>query len=191
MAWMYYAGGEVDRRSRFIMNYFEWFDLPFSLKLDMDELKRRFYEKSKAFHPDFHTQLSPAEQLKVLESASLNNQAYKTLSNFDQRLKYALELQGALAPEGENKVPQDFLFEMMEYNESLMSLQIDPDRGKLHQLTEQLAVIDQELKDKVKPWLTVASLSDLDDQAWQSLADFYLKRKYLQRLRDNLDKVLD
>ena len=188
---MSYVGGVVDGRSPFNMNYFEWFGLPFSLNLDVAELKRRFYEKSKAFHPDFHTQISPTEQLKILESASLNNQAYKTLSNFDQRLKYVLELHGALAPEGENKVPQDFLFDMMEYNESLMSLQIEPDQGKLQQLIEQLAMIDKELKDKVMPWLNMASLSDLDDQAWQSLADFYLKRKYLQRLRENLDKILD
>ena len=107
-------------------NYFEFYGLPESLELDEHLLKKKFYAHSRSFHPDFHTLASEEEQEKMLLQASLNNIAYKTLASFDSRLKHLLTLHGKLETEGENKVPQDFLMEMMDLNEGLMELEMEP-----------------------------------------------------------------
>jgi molecular chaperone HscB len=40
--------------------------------------------------------------MEVLELSTLNNNAYKTLSDFDKRMKYILELKEVLGEEGKN-----------------------------------------------------------------------------------------
>ena len=106
------------------MNYFEFYDIPISFKIDAAALKRTFYRLSKKYHPDFFTQESEEKQAEILQLSSLNNEAYQTLSNFDRRMKYVLDLKGVLAEEGQNQIPQAFLMEMMEINEGLNGIGI-------------------------------------------------------------------
>ena len=73
-------------------NYFEFYDLPISFDIDKKQLKRLFYQKSKAFHPDFFVQATAEAQQEALMSATINNEAYKILSKLESRIKYVLEL---------------------------------------------------------------------------------------------------
>ena len=115
------------------MNYFEFFEIPISFKVDEAALKRIFYANSKKYHPDFYTLESEEKQAEILELSTLNNQAYKTLSDFDKRMKYILDLKEILAEEGQNQLPQSFLMEMMDINEVLMELEFDFDTQKFEQ----------------------------------------------------------
>ncbi|MBL7775441.1 MAG: Fe-S protein assembly co-chaperone HscB, partial [Saprospiraceae bacterium] len=98
------------------MNYFEFFNIPVSFQVDQDALRRRFYENSKKYHPDFHTLANAAQQADMLEKSTLNNEAYQTLSDPDRRMRYVLQLNGLLQEEGQQTVPQDFLLDMMAIN---------------------------------------------------------------------------
>lgn len=170
------------------MNYFEFFDLPIRLQLEQSELKKRYLTKSKQYHPDFHTQEDEAEQARILEWSSLNNEAYRTLSNFDSRLKYVLELQEVLEPEGQNKLPQDFLMEMMDFNEALMELEMDFDLEHFEETRARIQAFEQQLRTDIEPVIDQFDRGIPKPEIAQQLKDFYLKRRYLLRIQENLDK---
>ena len=167
-------------------NYFTFFDLRPSPTLDEAALKRTYYANSKQFHPDFHTLADEATQQEVLEKSTLNNQGYKVLTDEDSRLRHLLEVRGVLGEEGTNQVPQDFLMEIMEVNEALMELEFEDDplvREKVVGLIDQL---EADLRETVTPVVrdyddATATAADLE-----ALKDYYLKRRYLLRLRQKI-----
>ena len=167
-------------------NYFEYYGLPLTPTVDQAELKRKFYANSKRFHPDFHTLSEDAAQDEALEQSTLNNRGYKTLADDDLRLKHFLEVHGALGEEGFNTVPQDFLMEIMEVNEALMELEFEDDplvRQKVTGLIDQLA---QDLEETVAPTLASYDPGTVSPEALTNLKDYYLKRRYLLRLREKI-----
>ena len=62
----------------------------------------------------------------------------KTLKDFDKRMKYILDQKGIMDEEGQNKLPQSFLMEMMEINEALMELEFDFDEVKKNEALNNL-----------------------------------------------------
>lgn len=170
------------------MNYFEFFNLPIKLGVDLEHLKKRFYENSKKYHPDFFTLAKPEAQTESLDKSTLNNQAYKTLANFDLRIKYFLELYNQLEPEGENQIPKDFLLEMMELNEKLMELEFDYDEATHKNIETGYVELTKKLRKTIHP-LEKKLGSQLSEDEWKQLLDFYLKNQYLKRFADNLEKV--
>ena len=166
------------------MNYFEFFEIPVSFTLDQAELKRIFYANSKKYHPDFFTLESEEKQMEVLELSTLNNNAYKTLSDFDKRMKYILELKNIMGEEGKNKIPQEFLMEMMDINENLMELEFDFDQSNFDQVQNDLKSLEGNLFAKVKPHLENAS----DEGSLEEVKNYFLKNRYLLRIKENLNK---
>ena len=79
------------------MNYFELFDIPVSLSVDKDSIKKKFYELSRKYHPDFYSQASEEEQGEVLQMSALLNKAFKVFSNQNETIKYTLQLKGLLS----------------------------------------------------------------------------------------------
>ena len=49
------------------MNYFEFYDIPVSFKIDKSVLKKKYLVKSKKFHPDFYTNESPSKQEEIMQ----------------------------------------------------------------------------------------------------------------------------
>jgi len=170
------------------MNYFEFFEIPVAFQLDEADLKKKFYKNSKRFHPDFYTLEATAKQAEALELSSLNNEAYKVLLDFDQRMKYILELESVMGAEGENKMPQAFLMEMMEVNETLMELEFDHDATKLEAIRETIAQKETSLREAVAPALKNYDLGIEKIENLKRIKDYYLKNRYLLRIYKNLNK---
>ena len=101
------------------MNYFEVFDIPVQLIIDKAALKKKFFELSRRYHPDYFIQQEPAAQQQALEQSALINKAFKTFTNRDETIKYVLELKGLLTENEKYDLPPEFLMEMMELNEIL------------------------------------------------------------------------
>ena len=99
------------------MNYFEVFELPKLLGIDMNTLEKKFHELSRKYHPDYFSTASNEEKQKALVMTALLNDAYRTLRNPVRRLEYLLNLEG-FKPDG-SKVPKSFLMEMFEINEQM------------------------------------------------------------------------
>ena len=170
------------------MNYFEFFEIPECLSIDEVGLKQKFYANSKRFHPDFFTLDSTEKQAEALEMSTLNNTAYKVLSNFDKRLKYFLDIRKVLNEEGQNKLPQEFLMEMMEVNESLMELQFDFDQDSYEGLLGAIASSKASETALISSLLPKSS-DEMTEDDLSTLKNYYLKSKYLIRLEQNLRKL--
>ncbi|MFT4760266.1 MAG: molecular chaperone HscB [Paraglaciecola sp.] len=170
------------------MNYFEFYNIPISFKVDASTLKRTFYKKSKDYHPDFFTLESEEKQAEVLELSTLNNEAYQTLTDFDTRMKYVLDLKGVLEEEGKNSIPQEFLMEMMEINEGIMELEFDFEETTYQNTKKSVEALDNQLLKSVQ------SIVEHYDDTADNEADlnkmklFFKKRRYLLRIFKNLSK---
>jgi molecular chaperone HscB len=171
------------------VHHFEFYGIPISFHPDEAEVKRIFYANSKKFHPDFHTLATDAEQEQVLEMASRNNEAFKILSDPDKRMRYILEINQLLGDESSNPtLPQAFLMEMMDINESLMELEFDFDPAKYQTIINELDSYTQQLEKSVEPYLS-RSLQEADSKdTLIFVKNFYLKKRYLLRIKENLRK---
>ena len=167
-------------------DYFAFFDLSPSPTLDEADLKKRFYANSRRFHPDFHTLASEAARDDALEKSTLNNQAYKTLLDPDLRLKHLLDLRGALGEEGTNQVPQAFLLEIMEVNEALMELEFEPDERARTQVQGLINALETKLDAEVSDIMADYDNNSVSEQELDRLRDYYLKKRYLLRLRNKI-----
>jgi molecular chaperone HscB len=92
------------------MNYFELYEMPISLLPDQQQVKQKFYELSRKYHPDFYTRENDNEQAEALEISSQVNRAFKVFSNKDETIKYVLQLKGLLEEEEKFNLPPTFLW---------------------------------------------------------------------------------
>ena len=171
------------------MNYFELYKLPESFLADEKAIKARYYQLSREYHPDFFANEPEEKQQEILQLSTLNTNAYRTLSDYDARMRYILQQHGKL-DEGKNELPSDFLMEMMEINEELMELEFDFDAAKLHEIGEKSAGIMAQLENDILPVLQrypeVHGFTK--EEALDEVKTYYLKKKYLLRIQETLSK---
>jgi molecular chaperone HscB len=173
-----------------MQNYFQFYDIPESFLPDEKLIKQKFYALSREHHPDFHANASAEKQSETLDLATLNTNAFRTLSNPDARMKYILEQHGLLEEGKNNELPSDFLMEMMELNEQLMELEFDFDPAVLHQVGQASANIAAALEADILPTLQQYPMLEgfTRDEALQQVKTYYLKKKYLLRIQESLSK---
>ena len=126
--------------------------------------------------------------MEVLELSTLNNNAFKTLSNFDKRMKYILELKEVLGEEGKNKIPQEFLMEMMEINENLMELEFDFDKNNFDEIQNSLKKLESILLEEVNPYIENYNDAAPKEVELDAIKNYFLKKRYLLRIKENLNK---
>lgn len=170
------------------MNYFELYDLPLNFNPDQNLVKQQFYALSKKYHPDFYINESEDRQNEVLDLSTLNNKAFQVLKDPQKRLHYILELKGQLI-EGESySLPQDFLMEMMDVNETLMDLQFEPDAKKLTSVKAEIEVLEVDLLTQLQQH-TLAFDESQDLALLDMIKDRYYRSKYLARIKESLKKI--
>lgn len=172
-------------------NYFDFFGLPVAFALDEISLRKAFLRNSKQYHPDFHTLADEALQVEMLERSTYNNEAYQTLLDPDKRMRYVLQINGLLGSAGDEggtdkvALPQDFLMDMMEFNEAMMDLEFDFDPTRHAQTLEAVQRYEQSLSSEVQPilesWSEGGNPADL-----QVVKNFFLKKRYLLRSLEKL-----
>ena len=168
------------------MNYYELFKIPISFEVDQKLLTQRYYALSREHHPDKFT-LKPTEsQSESLRMSTVINNGFKILRDKQNRIKYLLEFLGVKFIEGQEKVSQDFLMEMMDINESLMDYQMDPDPQMKESILKSIEDIEISLQDRIAPVMADIDFDNPDMEALNAIKDYYLKSQYLRRLRVNL-----
>ena len=170
-------------------DYFEFYDLPESFHLDEAALKQKYYALSRKYHPDFHATAAPERQQEILHLATQNTNAYRTLSDPDQRMAYILSRHGLLE-EGKQEIPPNFLMEVMELNEQLMELEMEPDPAVVASVENEANDLAATLDAGIEPVLAgyPGLPPDVRPQALQQVRTYYLKRRYLLRIRESLAK---
>jgi len=101
------------------LDYFSCFGLPRRLVIDTSVLESKFYELSRAFHPDFYQSKSDAEQTISLGNSAMLNTAYRTLRDPIQRAEYLLDLEAGAVKDIRTTPPADLFEEILELQDTL------------------------------------------------------------------------
>ncbi|MCF8237257.1 MAG: hypothetical protein K9I85_03815 [Saprospiraceae bacterium] len=169
------------------MDYFAFFGLPRQFFPDLEKIRRAFLIKSRQLHPDYFSFSLSGEKQKAEELAGINNQAYQTLLDEDQRMAHLLGLEEVLPEEGKAQLSQEFLMEMMEVNEALMELEFEPSVEKKESLSKELQELDERMKAVARPVMEQWDNGEHVDL--QPVVDYYMKNRYVHRLQSNLEKM--
>src|SRR3954465_1886237 len=129
-----------------MINYFDFYALPESFNPDAGLLKKKFYELSKQYHPDFYANESEEKQQEILELSTINNKAYQTLSDPVKRLEYILRQHDLVSEGAKPQLPANFLMEMMDINERLMEVD---DAQQLAQITTEVLAVENDLNSEL------------------------------------------
>ena len=74
----------------------------------------------------------------------------------------------------------------MDINEQLMDLSMDPNPTLSQSLRKQIIEKDHEIYEAVSNYFDMEDLSQLTEQDFLRLKEYYFKRKYLSRLQEGL-----
>lgn len=166
-------------------NYFSLFEIPLSLRPDAAEVKKKFYQLSKQYHPDRVAQTDEIAKAAILQKAAMVNDAYKTLTNADKVMAYVLHLHHLLEEDEKYELPAAFLMEMMELNETVSDFEDEPENEQLRKKAEQA------LNEQLETWENqVQQLIQLFEQTEDKrelllkIKDFYFRKKYLLRIKE-------
>lgn len=161
------------------MNYFELYDLSIALQPAREQVQQRFYELSRRYHPDFHSQATEEEQADMLEKASQVNMAYKVLMHPDETIKYVLQLKGLLEEEEKYQLSPDFLMEMMDLNEQALDVAEESDADRLRQTIQQTQT---EIYEPVKAIVEHYQEGVTTEKELLQVKEYYYRKKYLDRI---------
>ena len=76
----------------------------------------------------------------------------------------------------------------MDINEGLMELEFDFDADQYAATQQAVAGLDNELESGIQPILEAWTVADGTEEQLRQVRDFYLKKRYLLRIRENLSK---
>jgi len=170
------------------MDFFSFYGIPVSLIPDPAQVRKKYIENSRLYHPDFHTGQSPEEQTEFLNRATLNTEAYQVLSNRERLIPYVLQLSGLLAEGEKYTLPQSFLLDMMDINEALMELEFDEDPARAQDLQAGIATKHAALTEELDRTLKESGEAGADNKTvLQAVKDVWYRRKYLLRIQERLD----
>jgi molecular chaperone HscB len=169
-------------------NYFAFFEIEEQFFIDEVALRKRYQDISRTNHPDYFIENEDKYE-EALRITSICNAGYKALARWPNRIPYLLKLNGLLEESG-NTIPQDFLMQMMDINESLMDLQMDFDADKYESVSVEWSKINEELSDKIEKQCMHSDSLSMEDKSevLKEITDLYLKQKYLLRIKETLDK---
>src|SRR5215831_2531016 len=130
-------------------DYFTCLGFPRRLTIDSDKLEEKFYELSRAFHPDFYQNKSETERSISLGNAATLNTAYRTLRDPIRRAEYLLDLEAGAVKEIRTSPPADLFEEILELQETLEEYRSsDPSSQTGKQLRDKLLQEQQTLEQR-------------------------------------------
>lgn len=98
---------------------FEIFGLEPSWTIDATELRRRLLRFSRIVHPDYFGSATAQERERAESSSALLNSAHEVLSDAVRRADWLVAARGGPSEADERQMPQEFLMEVLEWNETL------------------------------------------------------------------------
>jgi len=77
---------------------------------------------------------------------------------------------------------------MMDFNEKLMEAQMDTDQKQVDALKMELSELEKSFYAEVSEILNNYNPDQITESELNSLKQYYFKRKYLLRIKENLDR---
>lgn len=170
------------------MLYYEAFGLESALSLDADDLKKRFYERSRQWHPDKFSRASAAEQAKALEMTAVLNDAFRTLRDPVARVEYFLKENGI---ELSKEAPPELLEEVFELNMALEELREGDDSARPQLVAARQRFVA--MRGEIDAALTAASVrfdESKDKAVLDEIRGSLNRRRYIRNLIREVENVL-
>ena len=114
---------------------FEALGLEIAYAIDGKALKKRLLRLSRLTHPDFFATASVEELALAEENNALLNNSYEVLFDDFRRADWIVKALGGPSESDERQMPQEFLMEVLEWNEAL-----EEGRGAAIDSTERKAL---------------------------------------------------
>lgn len=171
------------------MKFYESLGLEPKLALDSEDLKKRFYDRSRQWHPDRFSRGTSEEKHRSEEMTSALNDAFRTLRDPVSRAEYFLSQSGLELPKD---APPELLEEIFELNMALEEL-----RGGDESAREQLVSAQERFTNMLGEADTnLAGLfGRYDETSDKSVLDEVRatlnRRKYVSNLLRDVEKELN
>jgi len=169
------------------MYYFELFDTPISLVVDKSALLKKYYTLSKEYHPDNFSLGNELAQEQALNMSAKINEAKKILDNNYKRLEYILRETNTIIPDEKYVLSPQFLGEMMDINEQLIELEFEKNEADMLKISAELSSIEASIFTTVQSFFTLSNF-EASTSDYLLLKDFYYKKKYIDRVKEKLEK---
>lgn len=146
----------------FSKTYFEIFDIPVTIEIDLAKVSDMYRSIQKQVHPDRFVNADEKTRRIAMQQTSLVNQAFQILKNPVARLQYLLSLKGIdIDSETDTTMDAEFLMEQMEFREEIAEV-----RTKDEPL-DKLDVMAVKLKKQLSTFMSLFEKSyqnsELDD----------------------------
>jgi len=192
------------------LDYFTCLGLPRLLNIDTAALEAKYYELSRAFHPDFFQAKTDTEKQISLGNSALLNTAYGTLKDPVQRAEYLLKLEAGSAKDIRNSPPADLFEEILELQEDLEAFRSasgDADEAARYRtklladrklLEERQQAMDTKLAGLFAKWDTIQhrapqpdALRPQKDDVLKEMRELLSNRTYLRSILGDLIATLE
>jgi molecular chaperone HscB len=169
------------------MQYYEALGLEPKLSLDLDDLKVRFYDRSRQWHPDRFSRASAEEQHRALDMTAVLNDAFRTLRDPIARAEYFLKERGL---ELSQDAPPELLEEVFELNMALEELRSGDDstRPQLVAAQERFQSMRAEIDDALAGLFSTFDASG-DQDVLDTIRAALNRRRYISNLVREVDLV--
>jgi molecular chaperone HscB len=155
-------------------------------EIDLAELERLFFEKSKELHPDRFANAPANERVVALTKSRALNDAYQTLKKPVSRAEYLLARQGVVIADNERIDPSlgaAFLMEILELREELAEARA---AGKLDVVAEKQNAMKARRKGVLAALPPLFAQNDL-----AAIKNQLIVLRYLDRYLEECDAALD
>ena len=186
-------------------DYFTCLGFPRRLTIDPQKLEAKFYELSRAFHPDFYQNKSETEQAISLSNAATLNTAYRTLRDPIHRAEYLLAIEAGAVKEIRTSPPADLFEEILELQETLEQYRASDQsseagqqlRGQLqkeqHALEQRKQEMETQLQQLFVEWDALQDRGEATsqtraerDRLLKSMREILSNRTYVKNILDDL-----
>lgn len=161
------------------MNYFELYQLPISFTPDKAAVKKKFYELSRTYHPDFHGGASIEQKEEVLALSAQVNKAFQIFNDENALIKYILMEKGLLQEEEKYQLSPEFLMEVMDINELLMDA---TDPSQTENIKAQIETLKYTIYEPVKTIMANYQEGISSQKELLQVKEYYYQKKYLDRI---------
>jgi molecular chaperone HscB len=161
------------------MTHFELYQIPISFKPDIAWVKKRFYQLSREYHPDFFVSGTREEKVHVLAISAQVNKAYQVFNDESSLIKYILTMKGLLLEEEKYQLSPPFLMEVMEINELLMDA---GDQETKNSIRSQIESLQNAIYEPVKTIITNYQEGVSSEKELLQVKEYYYQKKYLDRI---------
>lgn len=157
-----------------------------AFEIDLAELERVFFEKSKELHPDRFANAPANERVAALTKSRALNDAYQTLKKPVPRAEYLLGRQGVVIADNERIDPAlgaAFLMEILELREELAEARA---KGQLDVVADKQAAMKTRRKGVLVSLPALFAANDL-----AAIKNQLIVLRYLDRYLEECDAALD